>query len=188
MHQKPLPGGATLARAEEGGGEARLGGGMSIAGLTGRAEIMDSVHAGGLGTTYGGNPIACAAALAVPDAFEEDGLLEKANRVGGRITSVMRDIQRKHPGLIGEVRGLGPMAAMEIVQDAESKTPDKERTGGIVRSALQEGLILLTAGQHGNEIRILVPLFIKDEQLEEGLAILSRAVDEAASYNDDRNN
>ena len=157
-----------------------MGGGLPIAGVTGKVEIMDSVHAGGLGTTYGGNPIACAAALAVLDTFEEEDLLTRANALGEKVMSAMRDIQDKHPDFVGDVRGLGPMAAMEFVTDARSKTPDKERNAKIVQAALQEGLLLLTAGQYGNCIRTLMPLNINDDELEEGLAILERAVDSAA--------
>jgi 4-aminobutyrate aminotransferase/(S)-3-amino-2-methylpropionate transaminase len=158
-----------------------LGGGMPIAGVTGRAEVMDAVHTGGLGTTYGGNPLACAAALAVIEAFEKEDLLGRANYLGERIMGAMRRIQQRHPDLVGDVRGRGPMAAMELVRDAESKTPDKERTGKVVEAALQEGLILLTAGQYGNVIRTLMPLPITDDELEEGLEILGRAVDAAAA-------
>ena len=157
-----------------------LGGGLPIAGVTGKAEIMDSIHAGGLGTTYGGNPLACAAALAVIRAFEEDDLLERANAVGERSMTAMREIQDRHPDFIGDVRGRGAMVAMELVKDGESKTPDKERTGGIVAAALQEGLLLLTAGQYSNVIRVLMPLSITDEELEEGLSILGRVVDSVA--------
>ncbi|HSL01740.1 MAG TPA: 4-aminobutyrate--2-oxoglutarate transaminase [Rubrobacteraceae bacterium] len=154
-----------------------LGGGLPIAGVTGRAEIMDSVHTGGLGTTYGGNPLGCAAALAVIQAFEEDDLLARAEVVGERATAAMREMQGRHPDFIGDVRGRGAMVAMELVKDAESKTPDKERTGEIVAAALQEGLLLLTAGQYSNVIRVLMPLSITDEELEEGLSIMGRAVD-----------
>ncbi len=157
-----------------------LGGGLPIAGVTGKAEIMDAVHTGGLGTTYGGNPVACAAALAVLETFEEDNLLARASVIGDRVMGRLRDIQQKHPDFVGDVRGRGPMAAMELVKDAESRTPDKERTAAIVESALQEGLLLLTAGQYGNVIRTLTPLVITDDELEEGLNILSRAVDAAA--------
>nr|MDQ3386384.1 4-aminobutyrate--2-oxoglutarate transaminase [Actinomycetota bacterium] len=158
-----------------------MGGGMPIAGVTGKAEIMDSVHVGGLGTTYGGNPLACAAALAVMDAFEEDDILGKANVLGERVMGAMRDIQEKHPDFVGDVRGLGAMTAMELVKDVESKAPDKERTGEVVEAALQEGLLLLTAGQYGNVIRTLMPLNIADDELEEGLAILARVFDEVAA-------
>jgi 4-aminobutyrate aminotransferase / (S)-3-amino-2-methylpropionate transaminase / 5-aminovalerate transaminase len=141
---------------------------------------MDSVHTGGLGTTYGGNPIACAAALAVLEAFEEDDLLARANAVGERVVSAMREIQERHPDFVGDVRGRGPMAAMEFVRDAESRTPDKERTTKVIEGALQEGLLLLSAGQYGNCIRTLMPFVITDDELEEGLSILGRAVDAAA--------
>jgi 4-aminobutyrate aminotransferase/(S)-3-amino-2-methylpropionate transaminase len=157
-----------------------LGGGLPIGGVTGRAEIMDSVHVGGLGTTYGGNPLACVAALAVLEAFEEEDLLTRANVIGERVMGAMRDIQEKHPDFVGDVRGRGAMVAMELVQDAGSKTPDKERTGRIVEAALQEGLLLLTAGQYSNVIRTLMPLVITDDELEEGLSIMGRAVDAAA--------
>ena len=89
-----------------------LGGGMPIGGVTGKAEIMDAPHVGGLGPTYGGNPLACAAALAVIETFEQEGLIERANVVGERIMAAMRDIQEKHPDFVGDVRGRGPMAAM----------------------------------------------------------------------------
>ncbi len=154
-----------------------LGGGMPIGGVTGKAEIMDAVHVGGLGTTFGGNPLACAAALAVLESFEQDDLLARANVVGERIMGAMHDIQEKHPEFVGDVRGRGPMAAMELVEDAASRTPDKARTGKIVGAALQEGLLLLTAGQYGNVIRTLAPLSITDDELEEGLKILARAFD-----------
>jgi 4-aminobutyrate aminotransferase / (S)-3-amino-2-methylpropionate transaminase / 5-aminovalerate transaminase len=157
-----------------------LGGGLPIAGITGKAEIMDSVHTGGLGTTYGGNPIACAAALAVLEAFEEDDLLARANAIGERVVSAMREIQERHPDFVGDVRGRGPMAAMEFVRDAESRTPDKERTTKVIEGALQEGLLLLSAGQYGNCSRTLMPFVSTDDELEEGLSILGRAVDAAA--------
>jgi 4-aminobutyrate aminotransferase/(S)-3-amino-2-methylpropionate transaminase len=152
-----------------------LGGGLPIAGVTGRAEIMNSVHPGGLGTTYGGNPVACAAALAVLDVFEQDDLLSRANAIGERVMGAMRDLQEKHP-FVGDVRGRGPMVALEIVKDPESRAPDKERTAQVIGQALQEGLILLVAGQYGNVIRTLMPLPIADDELEEGLAILDRAL------------
>src|ERR671917_117489 len=157
-----------------------MGGGLPIAGVTGKKEIMDSVHVGGLGTTYGGNPIACAAALAVFEAFEEEDLLTRANVLGERVMAAMREIQDHHADFVGDVRGRGPMAAMEFVTDAESRTPDKERTAKVISAALQEGLLLLSAGQYGNCIRTLMPFVITDEELEEGLAVLGRAVDAAA--------
>jgi 4-aminobutyrate aminotransferase / (S)-3-amino-2-methylpropionate transaminase / 5-aminovalerate transaminase len=157
-----------------------LGGGLPIAGVTGRAEIMDSIQPGGLGTTYGGNPVACAAALAVLDVFEEDDLLSRANAIGERVMGAMRDLQEKHQ-FVGDVRGRGAMVAMEIVKDPESRAPDKDLTAKVIEQALQEGLILLVAGQYGNVVRTLMPLPITDDELEEGLSILARAVEEAAS-------
>jgi 4-aminobutyrate aminotransferase/(S)-3-amino-2-methylpropionate transaminase len=157
-----------------------MGGGLPIAGVTGKAEIMDSVHVGGLGTTYGGNPISCAAALAVLEAFEEDDLLSRANVVGQRVMAAMREIQERHPDFVGDVRGRGPMAAMEFVKDAQSRAPDKERNARVIQEALQQGLLLLSAGQYSNCIRTLMPFVITDEELEEGLSILGRAVDAAA--------
>lgn len=157
-----------------------LGGGMPVAGVTGRAEVMNAVHVGGLGTTYGGNPVACAAALAAIEAIEEEGLLARADAVGERIVDRMRDVQQKHPGFIGDVRGRGAMVAMELVKDAGTREPDKELTGRIVEAALQEGLLLLTAGQYGNVIRTLTPLNIPDDLLEEGLGIMGRVVDSVA--------
>jgi len=157
-----------------------LGGGLPIGGVTGKAEIMDAPHVGGLGTTYGGNPLACAAALAVLETFEQEDLLTRANVVGERIMTAMHDIQEKHPDFVGDVRGRGPMAAIELVEDAASRTPDKKRTGEVVEAALQEGLLLLTAGQYSNVIRTLAPLSIADDELEEGLTILARAFDQVA--------
>jgi 4-aminobutyrate aminotransferase/(S)-3-amino-2-methylpropionate transaminase len=153
---------------------------MPLGGVTGRAEIMDSVHPGGLGTTYGGNPLSCAAALGVLEAFEEEDLLSRATAVGERVMDAMHELQARHPGIVGDVRGRGPMAAMELVKDAENKTPDKERTAQVVENALQDGLLLLTAGQYGNVIRVLMPFAISDSELEEGLAIMERAVSATA--------
>jgi len=157
-----------------------LGGGLPIGGVTGKAEIMDAPHVGGLGTTYGGNPLACAAALAVLETFEQEDLLTRANVVGERIMTAMHDIQEKHPDFVGDVRGRGPMAAIELIEDAASRTPDKKRTGEVVEAALQEGLLLLTAGRYSNVIRTLAPLSIADDELEEGLTILARAFDQVA--------
>ena len=158
-----------------------LGGGLPVGGVTGRAEIMDSVGPGGLGTTYGGNPLACASALAVLDIFEEDDLLSRANVIGERVMGAMREIQEKHPDVIGDVRGRGAMVAMELVKEPESRAPDKERTARVIELALQGGLMLLVAGQYGNVIRALMPFPITDDQLDEGLSILAQAVDESAS-------
>jgi 4-aminobutyrate aminotransferase/(S)-3-amino-2-methylpropionate transaminase len=157
-----------------------LAGGLPLSAVTGRAEVMDSVEPGGLGGTFGGNPVACAAALAVLKVFEEKDLLSRARAIGERVIAAMRGIQERHPDVIGDVRGRGPMAAMEVVRDPESRAPDKERAAEVVENALQGGLLLLTAGQHGNVIRTLMPLPITDDELEEGLSVLDRAVSETA--------
>jgi 4-aminobutyrate aminotransferase/(S)-3-amino-2-methylpropionate transaminase len=157
-----------------------LAGGLPLSAVTGRAEVMDSVEPGGLGGTFGGNPVACAAALAVLKVFEEEDLLSWARAIGERVIAAMRGIQERNPDVIGDVRGRGPMAAMEVVRDPESRAPDKERAAEVVENALQRGLLLLTAGQHGNVIRTLMPLPITDDELEEGLSVLDRAVSETA--------
>ena len=158
-----------------------LGGGLPLAGVTGPAAIMDAVDPGGLGGTFGGNPVACAAALAVLKVFEEENLLSRANAIGERVIAAMREMQQNHPDTIGDVRGRGPMVAMELVKDPESRAPDRERVAEVAQYALQSGLMLLTAGQQGNVIRTLMPLSIVDDELEEGLSILASALDRTAS-------
>jgi len=160
-----------------------IAGGLPLAAVTGRAEVMDSVPTGGIGTTFGGNPLSCVAALAVLEAFEEEDLLGKADRLGERVLEAMRGLQREHE-MVGEVRGLGPMAAVEIVADRESREPGKELTARVVEHALREGLLLVTAGQYGNVIRTMMPLVISDEELEEGFAILGQAMVAAARASD----
>jgi 4-aminobutyrate aminotransferase/(S)-3-amino-2-methylpropionate transaminase len=141
---------------------------------------MDSVEPGGLGGTFGGNPVACAAALAVLQVFEEEDLLSRANAIGERVMAALHEIQQNHPDVIGDVRGRGPMVAMELVQDPESRAPDRERAARVVANALQRGLLLLTAGQQGNVIRTLMPLPITDDELDEGLSILDSAIYDSA--------
>jgi 4-aminobutyrate aminotransferase / (S)-3-amino-2-methylpropionate transaminase / 5-aminovalerate transaminase len=158
-----------------------LAGGLPLSAVVGRAEVMDSVEPGGLGGTFGGNPVACAAALAVLQVFEEEKLLSRAKAIGERVMAALREIQQNHSDAVGDVRGRGPMVAMELVKDPETRAPDRERAAEVARYALQSGLMLLTAGQQGNVIRTLMPLSITDEELEEGLSILARAVDATAS-------
>jgi 4-aminobutyrate aminotransferase/(S)-3-amino-2-methylpropionate transaminase len=158
-----------------------LAGGLPLSAVVGRAEVMDSVEPGGLGGTFGGNPVACAAALAVLQVFEEEKLLSRAKAIGERVMAALREIQQNHSDAVGDVRGRGPMVAMELVKDPETRAPDRERAAEVARYALQSGLMLLTAGQKGNVIRTLMPLSITDEELEEGLSILARAVDATAS-------
>jgi len=150
-----------------------LAGGMPIAGVTGRAEIMDSVHVGGLGGTYGGNPVACAAARATIDEIERLQLPARAEKIGEKLRGKALDWQKKH-SLIGDVRGLGAMVAMEFVKDRQTKEPAKEFTVGLVKRCVENGVVLIYAGTHSNCLRYLVPLVITDEQLDEGLGVIEK--------------
>jgi 4-aminobutyrate aminotransferase / (S)-3-amino-2-methylpropionate transaminase / 5-aminovalerate transaminase len=150
-----------------------LGGGLPLAAVTGPAEIMDAVDPGGLGGTFGGNPVSCAAASVVLDAvpaMQADSLA-----LGERLRAALEDIATRVEA-IGEVRGLGPMLALEIVRDRESKTPAPELVAGAIAKAREQGLPLLACGLHGNVIRLLPPLTITDEDLARGLEILEAAV------------
>jgi 4-aminobutyrate aminotransferase / (S)-3-amino-2-methylpropionate transaminase / 5-aminovalerate transaminase len=156
-----------------------LGGGLPISAISGRADLMDAVHVGGLGGTYGGNPVAAAAALAVLDLIERDALLDRANVVGDTIMARLRALEERHPQ-IGEVRGRGAMCAMELVEDPDTKEPLAAGTmNRIAREALEGGVIVLTAGTYGNVVRLLPPLTIEEPLLADGLDVLERAVDSA---------
>ena len=159
-----------------------LAGGFPLSALTGRAEIMNAAHAGGLGGTYAGNPLAVAAANAVLDVIEEEGLCERAAIVGTRIKDRLQTIsERQGMETIGDVRGLGAMVAFELVKDRTSKDADPALTNAIVAEAEKRGLILLSCGTRANVIRILVPLTIEDEILAEGLDILEASIEAAVS-------
>ncbi|MFN8222841.1 MAG: 4-aminobutyrate--2-oxoglutarate transaminase [Gaiellales bacterium] len=142
--------------------------GLPLSGVIGRQEIMDHPHPGAIGGTYIGNPVALAAALAVLDAFEEDGVIERASIVGDRIRAQMLTWQGGYEQ-IGDVRGLGAMLAVELVADRASKTPAPELAARVIDAALERGLILLKAGVHGNCIRVLCPLTITDAELDDAL-------------------
>jgi 4-aminobutyrate aminotransferase/(S)-3-amino-2-methylpropionate transaminase len=157
-----------------------LGGGLPLAAVTGRADVLEASPVGGLGGTYGGNPVACAAALAVIDVMQRECLPDRAARIGARLTARLKALAEKHPP-IGDVRGLGAMVAIELVKDRVAKEPDKALTGRILAQALQRGLLLLSAGTYGNVVRILVPLSVDDAVLEEGLDVLGEAVAAARS-------
>jgi 4-aminobutyrate aminotransferase/(S)-3-amino-2-methylpropionate transaminase len=154
-----------------------LGGGLPLAAITGRAEIMDAPQPGGLGGTFGGNPLSCVAALAVLDAFanESENLSTRANELGSRFQRRARDWQRRWP-MIGDVRGLGAMQAMELVQSADTKFPAPEETKQIVQYCYEHGLIILSTGSYSNVIRVLMPLVITDAQMDEALAVLESAL------------
>jgi 4-aminobutyrate aminotransferase/(S)-3-amino-2-methylpropionate transaminase len=157
-----------------------LAGGLPLAAVTGRADVMEAAHPGGLGGTYGGNPLACAAALAVLDAMESERLPERARRTGERIAGRFRAWAESYP-CIGDVRGLGAMVGMELVADPVSRTPDKALTGRLLAAALERGLILLSSGTYGNVVRVLAPLTIEDAILDEGLEVIGEALAEVVA-------
>lgn len=150
-----------------------LGGGMPIAGVTGRAELMDAVHAGGLGSTFGGNPVSCAAALAAIGVIENENLVERARKLGDRMLERLVALQRATSG-VGDIRGRGAMVAMELVRD--DGAPDAERAQRICASCHEQGVIVLTAGTMGNVVRLLPPLVLDDALLDQGLDALDVAV------------
>jgi len=152
-----------------------LAGGLPLAAVTGRAEIMDTPGIGGLGGTFGGNPVSCAAALAAIEIMERENLSARAERLGERFETRAREWKKRWP-LIGDVRGLGAMRAMELVRNPESKAPAKEETEQVLQHCYEHGLILISAGTYGNVLRVLVPLVVKDEQFDEGLDVLEAAL------------
>jgi 4-aminobutyrate aminotransferase/(S)-3-amino-2-methylpropionate transaminase len=156
-----------------------LAGGYPLSAIIGRAEMMDAPGPGGLGGTYAGSPLGCAAALAVIETFERDGLLARSRDVGARLQQGLRDMAARHPA-IGDVRGLGAMVAVELFKPGSSgahREPDVVLTQAVVKAAAQAGLILLSCGTYGNVIRVLVPLTASDALLDEGLAILAECFD-----------
>ena len=159
-----------------------IGGGLPISGITGRADIIDAVPPGGLGGTFGGNPIACAAALAVLDVIRDEDLLQRGLDMGAQIdTRLRRMALRNGFHCIGDVRALGCMNAIEIVQDRDSRDPDGDLTARIAAIALDKGLILVTAGPARNVIRLLVPLSASPRLVDEGLDILESAIEQATA-------
>jgi 4-aminobutyrate aminotransferase/(S)-3-amino-2-methylpropionate transaminase len=152
-----------------------LGGGLPLAAVTGRSEIMDAPGPGGLGGTFAGNPLACAAALAVLDLFETENLLTRANELGDRFQRRAREWQRRWP-IVGDVRGLGGMQAIELVKSQDDKTPATDETKKITQYCYEHGLITITAGSYSNVIRVLVPLVATNEQIDEGLDVLESAL------------
>ena len=153
-----------------------MAGGFPISAVIGRAELMDAPGPGGLGGTYAGSPLACAAALAVLDVFEEEKLLERSKAIGERLVAGLRAIAARHAA-VKDVRGLGAMVAIELFRDGNLARPDAELTRGLCAEAAKRGLILLSCGSHANVIRVLVPLTASDALVDEGLALLAAAFD-----------
>jgi 4-aminobutyrate aminotransferase-like enzyme len=152
-----------------------LGGGLPLSAVTGRAEVMDAAEPGGLGGTFGGNPVACAAANAVLEAVASPKFRARADALGARMRARLERIAAGSE-LVGEVRGLGPMLALELVSDRATRTPAPQAAAATVAAARERGLLLLTCGLHGNVIRLLPPLTIGEEDLERGLAILEESL------------
>jgi len=152
-----------------------LAAGMPLSAVVGRKEMMEVVHPFGLGGTYGGNPVACRAGLAVMEIFEEENLLQAAETLGKKLKKRFDAFQKEYE-LIGEVRGMGPMMALELVKDRETKEPATDEAKALVKFCYDKGLIILSCGNFGNVIRTLMPLIITDELLDRGLAIMEEGL------------
>ena len=150
--------------------------GMPLSAVVGKAEIMDAPTAGRIGGTYGGNPVACAAALATIELMEREELPQRALKIGKTIVTKLQKLQQRFPQ-IGDVRGLGAMVAVELVKDPESKTPFKEAVQVIIEECFKRGLLVMGAGIYGNVLRFLPPLVISDEELDQGLTIFAEALE-----------
>jgi 4-aminobutyrate aminotransferase/(S)-3-amino-2-methylpropionate transaminase len=154
-----------------------LAGGFPLSGVIGREAVMQAAEPGGLGGTYAGNPIACAAAIAVLDVIEEERLLARADAIGARIKQRLAELAQRNDTLpIGAIRGPGAMIGFEIFKERGGTEPDAEMTKRVTTRALEHGLVLLSCGVFGNVIRILVPLTVEDAVLEEGLKMLEGAL------------
>ena len=158
-----------------------LAGGFPIATVTGKAEIMDAPLPGGLGGTYAGSPIACAAAIAVLEVIEEEGLVARANELGERFVARICALKEEHPQVIGEIRQIGAMIAMELVKHGDPDQPDADLTKAMVQAAARRGLILLSCGVRGNVIRFLPALTIPIELIDEGMDLLAKCLGECVA-------
>jgi 4-aminobutyrate aminotransferase/(S)-3-amino-2-methylpropionate transaminase len=156
-----------------------IAGGVPLSGVIGKATIMDAPPPGGLGGTYAGSPLACAAALAVLDVIEQEQLMERARVLGAQITTRLKALQSKSPA-IGDVRGLGSMVAMELVKNRRADQPDADLTKALVQAAAARGLVILSCGVYSNVIRLLAPLTISEALLNEGLDILEAALSDVS--------
>lgn len=153
-----------------------LAGGLPMSAVVGKAEIMDAPTPGGLGGTYGGNALACAAALAVIETFERDDLLRNGRQRAAQLRDGLTTLQQKH-AFIGDVRGLGFMLAMEIVSDRATKAPDADRTQHVIDEARKGGLLLIKCGVHRNTVRFLAPLVTTEAEINEAIAVLGGALE-----------
>ena len=154
-----------------------LGGGLPLAGVSGRAELMDAPHVGGLGGTFGGNPLSCAAGLVALDQVEDPAFLARSREIGEHVNAALAGMQERH-AVIGEVRGMGPMIGIELVKDRVTKEPAAAEAASVVALARERGLMLMGAGIYSNVVRILVPLVVTDEDLQAGLDILDGCLSE----------
>jgi 4-aminobutyrate aminotransferase/(S)-3-amino-2-methylpropionate transaminase len=152
-----------------------MGGGLPISAVVGKAEIMDAVQPGTLGGTYGGNPVACAAALATIALMEEEDLPGRAQHVGETIRNRLLSLAERTP-VVGDVRGLGAMIGMELVEDGDPARPASALASEIAQECVRNGVLIITAGTYGNVIRVLAPLVISDADLERGLAVIEMAL------------
>ena len=157
-----------------------LGGGYPIAAVAGKAEIMDHPQPGGLGGTYAGSPLGCTAGVAVINAIREEKLCERAQAVGERLVKHLQGIRASYPALVGDIRNLGAMIALELVEEGDINKPNAALTKAICAKAAEKGLLLLSCGTRGNVIRFLPPLTIEMEVLDEGAAILASLFAELA--------
>lgn len=158
-----------------------LAAGMPLSAVVGRANVMDAPHPGGLGGTYSGNPLACVAALEAMDQISQPSFLERSAAVGQRLRTGLDEIQAAHPGLIGDVRGLGSMLVMEFVKDPVTKQPWVEATAAVTAETVKRGVITIRAGLYSNCVRFLPPLNISDAQLDEALDVVAASVDQVAA-------
>ncbi|MBA3394632.1 MAG: aminotransferase class III-fold pyridoxal phosphate-dependent enzyme, partial [Deltaproteobacteria bacterium] len=166
-HSGVVPDLVTMAKA--------LGAGMPISATTGRAEIMDAAHVGGVGGTYGGSPVACVAAIEAVQMIREPAFLEHARRIGDVMRGELERMQRSS-SLIGDVRGLGPMLLIELVADRETKAPAPAHAVAVIKRSVANGVILIRAGLYSNCVRFMPPLSITEDQLREGLAVVGEAI------------
>jgi 4-aminobutyrate aminotransferase/(S)-3-amino-2-methylpropionate transaminase len=157
-----------------------VAGGVPLSAVVGKAEIMDAPGVGGLGGTYAGSPLGCAAGLAVLDVFRDEKLLERSQQIGNFMVSRLKGLQARFP-CIGDVRGLGSMVAIELVKNRKADSPDADLTKALVQAAGRRGLIILACGMYGNVVRFLAPLTISDALVKEGFNVFEQALGEAAA-------